>query len=67
MKSKMAASSISLGNPLSKESERAESTEFTGGETLYEEALAEGRDLLSRTLARGAERFASAPNTPRAA
>ena len=53
MKSKMAASSISRGNPLSKESEPAESTEFNGGETLYEEALAEGRDLLSRPLRGG--------------
>lgn len=53
MKSKMAASSISLGNPLSKESEQAESTEFNGGETLYEEALAEGRELLSRPLRGG--------------
>jgi acetyl-CoA carboxylase carboxyltransferase component len=51
----MAASAISLGNPLSQESELAGSTESNGGETLYEEALAEGRELLSRPLRGGGE------------
>ena len=51
----MAASAISLGNPLCQESEPDPSTDTVGGETIYEEALSEGRDLRSRPLSGGGE------------
>ena len=55
MTKKMAASAISLGNPLAKDPESVTSADPKGGENVYDEALAESRELLSRPLRGGGE------------
>jgi len=51
----MAASAISLGNPLAKAPESVSSSDTQGGESVYDEALAESEELLSRPLRGGGE------------